>query len=51
MIMQMTRTQITFPVEIERACAREEAIWVVRISSVPCLHCLPLSTTPALQAL
>lgn len=29
MIMEMTRTQITFPVEIERPQAREEAIWVV----------------------
>lgn len=31
MIMEMTRTQITFPVEIRRPQAREEAIWVVRL--------------------
>lgn len=42
MIMEMTRTQITFPVEIERPHSREEAIWVVRSSyrlPIEALHC------------
>jgi hypothetical protein len=34
MIMEMTRTQITFPVEIERANSREEAIWVAIVTKL-----------------
>lgn len=34
MIMEMTRTQITFPVEIDRPHSREEAIWVAIVTKL-----------------
>ena len=49
MIMEMTRTQITFPVEIERPQAREEAIWVVSCFRSPADVLWPL--LPSLRPL